>query len=76
LFDEVDSPLALLDLLTGVEVLLARVEALGHGGLPAAGFPGRSWTPPLPRSRERRQRKLVTCLLTGRHGNSPAAHGR
>ncbi|MET8790656.1 hypothetical protein ABZW57_11150, partial [Streptomyces pseudogriseolus] len=33
-------------------------------------------TPPLPRSRERRQRKLVTCLLTGRHGNSPAAHGR
>ncbi|MEU8290659.1 hypothetical protein AB0D02_06775, partial [Streptomyces pseudogriseolus] len=33
-------------------------------------------TPPLPRSRERGQRKLVTCLLTGRHGNSPAAHGR
>lgn len=44
LFDEVDSPLELLDFLTGVEVLLRRVEQLGHGELPAAGFPGRTWT--------------------------------
>ncbi|WP_336320035.1 hypothetical protein [Streptomyces lavendofoliae] len=44
LFDEVDSPLALLDLLTGVEVLLRRIEHLGHGDLPAAGFAGRAWT--------------------------------
>ncbi|MFD3530695.1 hypothetical protein [Streptomyces sp. NPDC058664] len=44
LFDEVDSPLDLLDFLTGVEVLLRRVEALGHGGLPAAGYAGRAWT--------------------------------
>ncbi|MFD5652318.1 hypothetical protein [Streptomyces sp. NPDC127039] len=44
LFDEVDSPLEQLDFLTGVEVLLRRVEGLGHGGLPAAGHPGRTWT--------------------------------
>ncbi|GAA2484958.1 hypothetical protein [Streptomyces gobitricini] len=44
LFDEVDSPLDLLDFLTGVEVLLRRVEFLGHGDLPAAGYAGRTWT--------------------------------
>ncbi|WP_329616336.1 hypothetical protein OG244_27740 [Streptomyces brevispora] len=44
LFDEVDSPLDLFDFLTGVEVLLQRVELLGHGELPAAGYPGRTWT--------------------------------
>jgi tetratricopeptide (TPR) repeat protein len=44
LFDEVDSPLDLLGFLTGVEVLLQRVERLGHGELPAAGYAGRTWT--------------------------------
>ncbi|MQY33464.1 hypothetical protein SRB17_14250 [Streptomyces sp. RB17] len=44
LFDEVDSPLDQLGFLTGVEVLLQRVESLGHGELPAAGYAGRTWT--------------------------------
>ncbi|MEU2669917.1 hypothetical protein ABZ622_13780 [Streptomyces sp. NPDC007164] len=44
LFGEVDSPLDLFDFLTGVEVLLQRVESLGHGELPAAGYAGRTWT--------------------------------
>ncbi|MET8860907.1 hypothetical protein, partial [Streptomyces sp. NPDC004579] len=44
LFDEVESPRDMLDFLTGVEVLLRRVEHLGHGELPAAGFAGRAWT--------------------------------
>ncbi|MGW1619582.1 hypothetical protein, partial [Streptomyces sp. NPDC002172] len=44
LFDEVDSPQDLLGFLTGVEVLLQRVELLGHGELPAAGYAGRTWT--------------------------------
>ncbi|TRV80837.1 tetratricopeptide repeat protein [Streptomyces sp. 130] len=44
LFAEVDSPLDQLAFLTGVEVLLRRVESLGHGELPAAGYPGRTWT--------------------------------
>ncbi|MFE1285725.1 hypothetical protein [Streptomyces sp. NPDC058751] len=44
LFDEVESPRDMLDFLTGVDVLLRRVEHLGHGELPAAGFAGRAWT--------------------------------
>ncbi|MGW2567762.1 hypothetical protein [Streptomyces sp. NPDC001537] len=44
LFDEVDSPLDQLGFLTGVEVLLQRVELLGHGEQPAAGYAGRTWT--------------------------------
>ncbi|GGZ37157.1 hypothetical protein GCM10010387_34070 [Streptomyces inusitatus] len=44
LLDEVESPLDLYDFLTGVEVLLQRVELLGHGELPAAGYAGRTWT--------------------------------
>ncbi|WP_199545699.1 hypothetical protein [Streptomyces sp. N35] len=44
LFAEVDSPADLLSFLTGVEVLLRRVEFLGHGELAAAGYPGRTWT--------------------------------
>ncbi|MFH8658491.1 hypothetical protein [Streptomyces afghaniensis] len=44
LFEEVDSPLDLLGFLTGVEVLLQRVEHLGHGDLPTAGYAGRTWT--------------------------------
>ncbi|PWJ02498.1 hypothetical protein DKG34_38110 [Streptomyces sp. NWU49] len=44
LFEEVDSPLDLLGFLTGVEILLQRVELLGHGELPAAGYAGRTWT--------------------------------
>ncbi|WP_328471381.1 hypothetical protein [Streptomyces sp. NBC_00448] len=44
LFDEVESPLETYDFLTGVEVLLQRVERLGHGDLPAAGYAGRTWS--------------------------------
>ncbi|GAA2480371.1 hypothetical protein [Streptomyces longisporus] len=44
LFDEVDSPLDQLGFLTGVEVLLQRIELLGHGEQPAAGYAGRAWT--------------------------------
>ncbi|MEV6192028.1 hypothetical protein AB0M19_06460 [Streptomyces sp. NPDC051920] len=44
LFDEVESPREMLDFLTGAEVLLRRVEHLGHGELPAAGYAGRAWT--------------------------------
>ena len=44
LFDEVESPLGMFHFLTGVEVLLQRVELLGHGDLPAAGYAGRTWS--------------------------------
>ncbi|MDT6981994.1 hypothetical protein ACFSUJ_10050 [Streptomyces lusitanus] len=73
LFDEVDSPLALLDLLTGVEVLLARVEGLGHGELPAAGFPGRSWTVASLRAEVRDRADDLAARFDARNGTT--AHG-
>ncbi|MYW62969.1 hypothetical protein GTY65_02585 [Streptomyces sp. SID8379] len=44
LFEEVDDPREQLDFLTGLEVLLRRVDSLGHGELPTAGYAGRAWT--------------------------------
>ncbi|MFE2626949.1 hypothetical protein ACFXDP_03255 [Streptomyces sp. NPDC059374] len=70
LFGEVDSPLAQLDLLTGVEVLLARVEALGHGELPAAGFPGRSWTVASLRAEVRRRADDLAARFDKRNGTT------
>ncbi|MEU0651877.1 hypothetical protein ACWEV9_07250 [Streptomyces albogriseolus] len=76
LFDEVDSPLALLDLLTGVEVLLARVEALGHGELPAAGFPGRSWTVTALRAEVRGRADDLAARFDTRNGTTAHADRR
>ncbi|MFE1258980.1 hypothetical protein ACFW5X_00485 [Streptomyces albogriseolus] len=76
LFDEVDSPLALLDLLTGVEVLLARVEALGHGELPAAGFPGRSWTVTALRAEVRGRADDLAARFDTRNGTTTHADRR
>ncbi|MFE7967405.1 hypothetical protein ACFU0X_30960 [Streptomyces cellulosae] len=73
LFDEVDSPLALLDLLNGVEVLLARVETLGHGALPAAGFPGRSWTVTELRAEVRGRADDLAARFDARNGTT--THG-
>ncbi|MFC9115441.1 MULTISPECIES: hypothetical protein [Streptomyces] len=70
LFEEVDSPLAQLDLLTGVEVLLARVGALGHGELPAAGFPGRSWTVASLRAEVRRRADDLAARFDARNGTT------
>ncbi|MEQ8144056.1 hypothetical protein [Streptomyces sp. OP7] len=70
LFDEVDSPLAQLDLLTGVEVLLARVEALGRGELPAAGLPGRSWTVASLRAEVRRRADDLAGRFDARNGTT------
>ncbi|MGV9642836.1 hypothetical protein [Streptomyces sp. NPDC003514] len=70
LFTEADSPLAQLDLLTGVEVLLARVEALGHGELPAAGFPGRSWTVASLRAEVRRRADDLAARFDARNGTT------
>jgi tetratricopeptide (TPR) repeat protein len=44
LFDATGAPLALLSWLTGVQVLLARLAAQGHGDLAVAGPAGRNWT--------------------------------
>ncbi|MCX2185517.1 hypothetical protein KV205_34160 [Streptomyces sp. SKN60] len=44
LFEATGAPLARLGFLTGVEVLLARIVAQGHGDVTVAGPPGRNWT--------------------------------
>ncbi|MFJ2830427.1 hypothetical protein ACIPC1_23170 [Streptomyces sp. NPDC087263] len=72
LFDEVESPLDLLGFLTGVEVLLQRVELLGHGELPAAGYAGRTWTVAGLRAEVRKRADGLAARFDARNGT--AAH--
>ncbi|MCF3962529.1 hypothetical protein L1885_12835, partial [Streptomyces fuscigenes] len=72
LFGEVDSPLDQLDFLTGVEVLLQRVELLGRGDLPAAGWAGRNWTVAGLRAEVRRRGDDLAARFDARNGT--AAH--
>ncbi|MET9776452.1 hypothetical protein ABZ023_19685 [Streptomyces sp. NPDC006367] len=68
LFDEVGSPLDLLDFLTGTEVLLQRVEALGHGDLPTAGHAGRTWTVAALRAEIRGRADDLAARFDARNG--------
>ncbi|MFI8949602.1 hypothetical protein ACIGO6_24130 [Streptomyces sp. NPDC053750] len=70
LFDEVDSPLDLLDFLTGVEVLLQRVEFLGHGDLPATGYAGRTWTVTALRAEVRGRADDLAARFDARNGTT------
>ncbi|MFK0157346.1 hypothetical protein ACIQVK_35445 [Streptomyces sp. NPDC090493] len=70
LFDEVDSPLDQLGFLTGVEVLLQRVELLGHGGLPAAGYAGRTWTVTGLRAEVRGRADDLAARFDARNGST------
>ncbi|MEW2130164.1 hypothetical protein [Streptomyces sp. NPDC005435] len=70
LFEEVDSPLDQYDFLTGVEVLLQRVELLGHGELPAAGYPGRTWTVSALRAEVRDRADGLAARFDARNGTT------
>ncbi|MGC0405144.1 tetratricopeptide (TPR) repeat protein [Streptomyces sp. SAI-126] len=70
LFEEVDSPLDQLDFLTGVEVLLQRVEHLGHGELPTAGYAGRTWTVAALRAEVRGRADDLAARFDARNGTS------
>ncbi|MFD7616395.1 hypothetical protein [Streptomyces sp. NPDC059802] len=70
LFDEVDSPLDLSDFLTGVEVLLQRVDHLGHGELPAAGYAGRTWTVAGLRAEVRSRADDLAARFDARNGTT------
>ncbi|MFC7989287.1 hypothetical protein ACFUV2_08240 [Streptomyces pilosus] len=74
LFDEVESPRELLHFLTGTEVLLGRVEGLGHGELPAAGFSGRAWTVAALRAEVRERADDLAARFDARNGTT--AHAR
>ncbi|MFJ5264697.1 hypothetical protein ACIQAC_29985 [Streptomyces sp. NPDC088387] len=76
LFTEVDSPLDLLAFLTGVEVLLQRVELLGHGELPAAGHPGRTWTVAGLRAEVRGQADDLAARFDARNGTKAHSERR
>ncbi|MEY9988622.1 tetratricopeptide (TPR) repeat protein [Streptomyces sp. V4I8] len=76
LFDEVDSPLDQLDFLTGVEVLLQRVEGLGHGELPAAGYAGRTWTVAALRAEVRGRADDLAARFDTRNGTTAHADRR
>ncbi|MEV1066884.1 hypothetical protein [Streptomyces sp. NPDC050263] len=76
LFDEVDSPLDLLGFLTGVEVLLRRVELLGHGELPAAGYAGRTWTVAGLRAEVRGRADDIAARFDARNGTTLHADRR
>ncbi|MFI9777373.1 hypothetical protein ACIHCV_22095 [Streptomyces sp. NPDC051956] len=70
LFAEVESPLDLLDFLTGVEALLQRVELLGHGELPAAGYAGRTWTVAGLRAEVRGRADDLSARFDARNGTT------
>ncbi|MFH9008671.1 hypothetical protein ACH4E5_36220 [Streptomyces afghaniensis] len=70
LFEEVDSPLDLLGFLTGVEVLLQRVEHLGHGELPTAGYAGRTWTVASLRAEVRGRADDLAARFDARNGTT------
>ncbi|MEU8757086.1 hypothetical protein AB0C88_42050 [Streptomyces chartreusis] len=76
MFDEVDSPLDQLGFLTGAEVLLQRVESLGHGELPAAGYVGRTWTVADLRAEVRRRADDLAARFDARNGTTAHADRR
>lgn len=76
LFAEVESPLDLLDYLTGVEALLQRVELLGHGELPAAGYAGRTWTVAGLRAEVRGRADDLAARFDARNGTTAHADRR
>ncbi|WP_435210563.1 hypothetical protein [Streptomyces sp. bgisy034] len=76
LFDEVGSPLDRLGFLTGVEVLLQRVESVGHGALPAAGFAGRTWTVADLRAEVRSRADDLAARFDARNGTTAHADHR
>ncbi|MEV6019957.1 MULTISPECIES: hypothetical protein [unclassified Streptomyces] len=76
LFEEVDSPRDTLDFLTGVEVLLRRVEHLGHGELPAPGYAGRAWTVSGLRAEVGRRADDLAARFDTRNGTTAHADRR
>ncbi|NEB01016.1 hypothetical protein [Streptomyces sp. SID13726] len=76
LFDEVDSPLDQFDFLTGVEVLLQRVELLGRAELPTVGYPGRTWTVAGLRAEVKRRADDLAARFDARNGTTTHADRR
>ncbi|PZT73414.1 MULTISPECIES: hypothetical protein [unclassified Streptomyces] len=76
LFEDVDSPEDQYDFLTGVEVLLQRVERLGHAELPVAGYAGRTWTVAALRTEVRGRADDLAARFDARNGTTAHADRR
>ncbi|MEV7375750.1 hypothetical protein AB0O51_33270 [Streptomyces sp. NPDC090301] len=75
LFEATGAPLAHLEFLTGVEVLLARLVGDGHGDTPVAGPPGRNWTAAGLSAHVRSEADRLSAAFDARNG-TPAVGDR
>ncbi|MFG2427238.1 hypothetical protein [Streptomyces sp. NPDC048590] len=76
LFEATGAPLAHLDFLTGVELLLARIVEDGHAGTVVAGPPGRSWTADELLAHVRTEGDRLTAAFDARNGTAAVGDRR
>ncbi|MEV2200100.1 hypothetical protein AB0E11_08840 [Streptomyces fradiae] len=76
LFEATGAPLAHLDFLTGVELLLARIAEDGHADTVVAGPPGRSWTADALLAHVRAEADRLTAAFDARNGTTAVGDRR
>ncbi len=76
LFEATGAPLAHLDFLTGVEVLLARLVADGHLDTAVAGPPGQNWTAGTLLTHIRSEADRLSRAFDTRNGTTAVSHRR
>ncbi|MFC5909007.1 hypothetical protein [Streptacidiphilus monticola] len=76
LFGFTAAPSSRLEFLTGVEVLLARLVATGHGELPCAGPLGREWTVAELRATVAAEADALAARFDARNGNDGVSSRR
>ncbi|MFG2899731.1 hypothetical protein ACGFZH_21940 [Streptomyces zaomyceticus] len=76
LFEATGAPLAQMEFLTGVEVLLARLVEEGHADTPVAGPPGRSWTARALRDHVHAEAERLSAAFDARNGTTTVGDHR
>ncbi|MEU2157136.1 hypothetical protein ABZ532_19320 [Streptomyces sp. NPDC019396] len=76
LFEATSAPLAHLDFLTGIELLLARIVEDGHADTGVAGPPGRSWTADELLAHVRAEAERLTAAFDARNGTTAVGDRR
>nr|WSW70822.1 hypothetical protein OG461_34120 [Streptomyces sp. NBC_00995] len=76
LFEATGAPLAHLEFLTGVELLLARMIEDGHAGTVVAGPAGRSWTAEELLAHVRAEADRLTAAFDARNGSTAVGNRR
>jgi tetratricopeptide (TPR) repeat protein len=75
-FESAGAPLDRLGFLTGVEVLLARLAAAGHGTIAVAGPPGREWTVAELLGHVRGEADALAAAFDARNGTAAVSRRR